>query len=194
MPFLASLFVNLVGACYILMAVAANGGGSSCIRADKQKREGAGAFLLLCFSSFCKNPINRARVAVVNSSRRASVTSASVDRQLSRDRRKKLSSWRQSKKKRRANSVNSDNEVDRYPWEIEFSELEFRKKRIAVGAFGSIHLATWMNTEVAVKMPSDDLSPKALDDFMCEVELMSTAHHPNIVVFLGACITQPNIW
>jgi hypothetical protein len=43
---------------------------------------------------------------------------------------------------------------------------------LAAGSFGSIHLAMWMNTQVAVKMPSDDLNDKALDDFMCEVELM----------------------
>lgn len=29
--------------------------------------------------------------------------------------------------------------------------------------------------------------------FLREVKLMSTIHHPNIVLFLGACITMPDI-
>jgi hypothetical protein len=41
-------------------------------------------------------------------------------------------------------------------------------------------------------MPSNEISEEALQKFMQEIRLMSCLHHPNVVVFLGACVA-PNI-
>lgn len=80
---------------------------------------------------------------------------------------------------------------DREAWEIRFDELQLQKK-IAAGSFGTIHLAKWLGQEVAVKTPSNEISEEALYKFMQEIRLMSCLHHPNVVVFLGACVA-PNI-
>ena len=95
-------------------------------------------------------------------------------------------------------------------------------KKIAAGSFGTIFLAKWLGQEVpppphppprppphtltpfgqpllslslsqvAVKIPSNEISEEALQKFMQEIRLMSCLHHPNVVVFLGACVA-PNI-
>lgn len=64
-------------------------------------------------------------------------------------------------------------------WEIQFSELNIGRK-IAAGSFGTVHLGTWLSQRVAIKMPTDNVGDDALEDFIDEVTLMSTIHHPNI--------------
>jgi serine/threonine protein kinase len=51
----------------------------------------------------------------------------------------------------------------------------------------------WLGSMVAIKIPLQNLAPEYYGHFLREVQLMTTLHHPNIVVFMGACITQPNI-
>eukprot|EP00937_MAST-01D_sp_MAST-1D-sp2_P003497 g3497.t1 len=88
-------------------------------------------------------------------------------------------------------------------WEIAWKEIKLGRK-IAAGAFGTVYTAQWMGTEVAVKVPlfrasgargkGGDGAQHTVDTtFLREVRLMSSMHHPNIVVFLGACITAPNV-
>ena len=80
----------------------------------------------------------------------------------------------------------------KYPWEIEYSELKF-VRCIAKGANGQVFKGTWLGTVVAIKLPhahlSDDLKAKMVD----EAHLMSSLHHPNIVMFLGACLQKQKL-
>jgi serine/threonine-protein kinase CTR1 len=51
----------------------------------------------------------------------------------------------------------------------------------------------WCGSFVAIKKPSNGIPPDLLQKFVDEVQIMTLFHHPNIVIFLGACITEPNI-
>lgn len=82
-----------------------------------------------------------------------------------------------------------------YQWEIKFKEIKIGKE-IGRGNYGTVAEGTWVGLPVAIKRPHaahirDD--PKAMDGFLYEIEMMTKLHHPNIVQFLGACITAPNI-
>lgn len=82
-----------------------------------------------------------------------------------------------------------------YQWEIKFKEIKIGKE-IGRGNYGTVVEGTWVGLPVAIKRPHaahirDD--PKAMDGFLYEIEMMTKLHHPNIVQFLGACITSPNI-
>ncbi|GMH96520.1 hypothetical protein TrST_g12605 [Triparma strigata] len=81
-----------------------------------------------------------------------------------------------------------------YDWEIPFKEINL-KSRIGGGQFGDVYHGEWLDTEIAVKIPKTEASPDGseMKKFLREVKLMSTIHHPNIVLFLGACITMPDI-
>jgi serine/threonine protein kinase len=79
-----------------------------------------------------------------------------------------------------------------YEWEIPFSEIKLHK-RIGGGQFGDVYTGEWLDTDVAVKCPRSDIRDEELAVFMREVKIMSKIHHPNIVLFLGACLIKPNI-
>ncbi|GMH70241.1 hypothetical protein TL16_g05360 [Triparma laevis f. inornata] len=80
----------------------------------------------------------------------------------------------------------------KYDWEIPFKEINL-KSRIGGGQFGDVYHGEWLDTEIAVKIPKTEASADEMKKFLREVKLMSMIHHPNIVLFLGACITMPDI-
>ena len=82
--------------------------------------------------------------------------------------------------------------LDSTGWEIAWKEIKLGA-RVASGSFGAVHVAQWMGNEVAVKIPSNRMSKQARADFLSEVRLMSSIHHPNIVLFLGACCVEPHV-
>ena len=82
--------------------------------------------------------------------------------------------------------------LDSTGWEIAWKEIKLGAK-VASGSFGAVHVAQWMGNEVAVKIPSNRMSKQARADFLSEVRLMSSIHHPNIVLFLGACCVEPHV-
>jgi hypothetical protein len=56
---------------------------------------------------------------------------------------------------------------------------------------GEVWRGTCRGQEVAIKkLHKQALDAKTLNDFRKEVEIMSNNHHPNVVLFMGAC-TQP---
>lgn len=75
-------------------------------------------------------------------------------------------------------------------WEIDHKNVKFNSK-LAKGNFGEVWLGSWLGAPVAVKtvLPSMAKDKEFIDRFMIEIRLMSNLHHPNIVMFLGACIT-----
>ncbi len=78
------------------------------------------------------------------------------------------------------------------PWEIDFSELKLIKC-VAQGSFGTVWRGTWLGTIVAIKLPHAHLSKATKDKFVEEVQLMSKLHHPNIVMFIGACLNPKSL-
>jgi len=75
-------------------------------------------------------------------------------------------------------------------WEIDPREIKFKKK-VAKGNFGEVWLGQWLGSPVAVKkvLKSMAKDKEFIHRFFLEIKLMSSLHHPNVVMFLGACIT-----
>ncbi|VAI57146.1 unnamed protein product [Triticum turgidum subsp. durum] len=77
--------------------------------------------------------------------------------------------------------------------EISWEDLHIGE-RIGLGSYGEVYHADWNGTEVAVKKFLDqDLSGVALEQFKCEVRIMSRLRHPNVVLFLGYVTQPPNL-
>lgn len=75
------------------------------------------------------------------------------------------------------------------PPEIAPHEITYFEK-IGGGCFGTVHRGLCRGKEVAVKkLFRQDLTTKTLEDFKKEVEICSRLHHPNVVLFMGACTT-----
>lgn len=82
-----------------------------------------------------------------------------------------------------------------YEWEIDPKRLKM-KGIIGKGNFGEVWLATWLGSPVAVKTMLPELhgKDKLVRRFIDEILLMSTLHHPNVVLFLGASIRRPHLF
>eukprot|EP01103_Thecamoeba_quadrilineata_P019393 TRINITY_DN7832_c0_g1_i1.p1 TRINITY_DN7832_c0_g1~~TRINITY_DN7832_c0_g1_i1.p1 ORF type:complete len:433 (+),score=67.34 TRINITY_DN7832_c0_g1_i1:37-1335(+) len=75
-------------------------------------------------------------------------------------------------------------------WDVEPSAVELGQA-IGTGAYGIVYRAKLHGAEVAVKLLNlPNLSPTELTDFENEVSIMKDIHHPNVILFMGAC-TQP---
>eukprot|EP00002_Diphylleia_rotans_P009051 TRINITY_DN1906_c0_g1_i6.p1 TRINITY_DN1906_c0_g1~~TRINITY_DN1906_c0_g1_i6.p1 ORF type:complete len:617 (-),score=115.92 TRINITY_DN1906_c0_g1_i6:770-2620(-) len=78
-------------------------------------------------------------------------------------------------------------------WKLSMSELEIHKQ-IGVGSFGVVSKAIWRDTEVAVKiLTNQTMGARQLEEFASEVGLMCELRHPNVVLFMGACLDVPNV-
>ncbi|GBG29980.1 Protein kinase, putative [Hondaea fermentalgiana] len=62
-------------------------------------------------------------------------------------------------------------------------------EKVAGGSFGEVFIGEYMGSTVAIKTPNKDIPQEMYDKFVVEVELMVGLHHPNIVRFIGACLT-----
>ncbi|GBG32831.1 Protein kinase, putative [Hondaea fermentalgiana] len=93
-------------------------------------------------------------------------------------------------------NVNSRKRVDpgREPWETDVKKIKF-DKRIGAGNFGEVWTGTWMHSKVAIKTVIRGMADNKVfvGKFVEEIRLMSELQHPNIVMFLGACIQPPHI-
>jgi len=76
------------------------------------------------------------------------------------------------------------------PPEIRKEEIEYLEK-IGGGCFGHVFRGKCRGKEVAVKkLFRQDMNEQTLASFKKEVEFCSRLHHPNVVLFMGAC-TEP---
>eukprot|EP01130_Rhizamoeba_saxonica_P010207 TRINITY_DN4180_c0_g1_i1.p1 TRINITY_DN4180_c0_g1~~TRINITY_DN4180_c0_g1_i1.p1 ORF type:complete len:556 (+),score=63.13 TRINITY_DN4180_c0_g1_i1:22-1689(+) len=77
---------------------------------------------------------------------------------------------------------------------IQFEDLNFGQK-IGVGGYGEVFRGRWNHTDVAVKRAFRKGNDKGeIDDFLKEVTIMSKLSHPNIVLFMGACIAPNGLY
>lgn len=73
------------------------------------------------------------------------------------------------------------------PPEVHPEEITYHEK-VGGGCFGSVFKGECRGKEVAIKkLFRQDLTEKALNDFRKEVEICARLHHPNVLLFMGAC-------
>jgi serine/threonine protein kinase len=76
---------------------------------------------------------------------------------------------------------------------VPFHEIEVGD-RIGGGGVGIIYRGTWKRKPVALKTLFDPrISNSLKQEYMDELLVMSRVDHSNIVKFLGACMTPPNL-
>eukprot|EP01039_Chlorochromonas_danica_P001075 gene1075-1165_t len=87
----------------------------------------------------------------------------------------------------------NDQEEDPTWANVSFDEIELGD-RIGGGGVGIIYQGYWRKKPVALKTLFDArISPELKQEYMDELWVMSRVHHSNIVDFLGACMTPPNL-
>jgi serine/threonine protein kinase len=87
---------------------------------------------------------------------------------------------------------NEDQEIPSWA-NVDFSELELGEQ-IGGGGVGIIYKGWWHNSSVALKTLFDSrISSDLKNEYMDELLVMSRVKHSNIVTFLGACMTPPNL-
>lgn len=79
-------------------------------------------------------------------------------------------------------------------WEMDYKQLEFESK-VAEGSFGDVFKGKLWGTKVAIKTLKqlDQTDDAILEDLKQEVKILSQLRHPNVVLYIGACTTPPNI-
>jgi len=79
-----------------------------------------------------------------------------------------------------------------HSWEINAEDLKLFEV-IGKGAFGQVHKGNWLGTTVAVKvlLVQGQLDENIARLFKAEVAILSALHHPNICLFMGACLNPP---
>lgn len=78
-------------------------------------------------------------------------------------------------------------------WNIDFSELTIGT-RVGIGFFGEVFRGIWNGTDVAIKIfLEQDLTTENMEDFCNEIYILSRLRHPNVILFLGACMVPPHL-
>jgi serine/threonine protein kinase len=78
-------------------------------------------------------------------------------------------------------------------WIIDFGEIQVGKQ-IGLGSYGVVFRGKWKGVEVAVKrFIKQKLDERRMLEFRAEMAFLSELHHPNIVLFIGACVKKPNL-
>jgi len=72
-------------------------------------------------------------------------------------------------------------------WIIDFKEIQLGKQ-LGIGSYGVVFKGRWKGVEVAVKkFVKQKLDERHMLEFRAEMAFLSELHHPNIVLFIGAC-------
>ncbi|KAF7851144.1 hypothetical protein BT93_L4451 [Corymbia citriodora subsp. variegata] len=78
-------------------------------------------------------------------------------------------------------------------WNIDYAELTVGT-RVGIGFFGEVFRGIWNGTDVAIKVfLEQDLTAENMEDFCNEISILSRLRHPNVILFLGACMRPPHL-
>jgi len=96
----------------------------------------------------------------------------------------------------RGNLTMSSNAAASLQSSIDFDQLQLHEV-IGGGGFSQVWKATWIRTPVAVKIltgsaQNTHVARAILEEFKAEINLLKGMHHPNICLYMGACVTPPN--
>jgi serine/threonine protein kinase len=76
---------------------------------------------------------------------------------------------------------------------IDYSDIKVGRQ-VGMGSYGMVFHGRWKGIEVAVKrFIKQKLTERRLLEFRAEMAFLSELHHPNVVVFIGACVKMPNL-
>ena len=93
------------------------------------------------------------------------------------------------------NSLSKFNRGFENNFEISLEELEFDEENneIGKGTFGDVLRGTWRGEEVAVKYLKGSMteSSESVKQFLDECNILKNLHHPNILLYMGACTIGP---
>jgi len=93
------------------------------------------------------------------------------------------------------NSLSKFNRGFENNFEISLEELEFDEENneIGKGTFGDVLRGTWRGEEVAVKFLKGSMteSSESVKQFLDECNILKNLHHPNILLYMGACTIGP---
>eukprot|EP01105_Mastigella_eilhardi_P008505 TRINITY_DN2061_c0_g1_i18.p1 TRINITY_DN2061_c0_g1~~TRINITY_DN2061_c0_g1_i18.p1 ORF type:complete len:1315 (-),score=237.47 TRINITY_DN2061_c0_g1_i18:455-4399(-) len=86
---------------------------------------------------------------------------------------------------------------ERKSWMVPFSELNVSSERIGVGNFGEVFKGEWRGQIVSIKrllcQKMDSITMAEVQVQLREVAILSELRHPNIVLFMCACVEPPNM-
>uniref|UniRef100_A0A1D1Y907 non-specific serine/threonine protein kinase n=2 Tax=Anthurium amnicola TaxID=1678845 RepID=A0A1D1Y907_9ARAE len=78
-------------------------------------------------------------------------------------------------------------------WNIDYAELTVGT-RVGIGFFGEVFRGIWNGTDVAIKVfLEQDLTAENMENFCNEISILSRLRHPNVILFLGACMKPPKL-
>ena len=82
-------------------------------------------------------------------------------------------------------------------FEISLEELEIEENsEIGKGTFGEVRKGYWRGEEIAIKFLKSSMlsSQESIKSFIEECNIMKNLHHPNILLFMGACTKGPEFF
>ena len=80
-------------------------------------------------------------------------------------------------------------------WVFPSREVDVTERIIGRGAFGEVRVAKWRSIYIACKrlhaaVASDTHAQEVLEGMEAEMEILSKLRHPNLVLFLGVCVSD----
>ncbi|KAL6056595.1 Pre-mRNA 3'-end-processing factor FIP1 [Balamuthia mandrillaris] len=83
---------------------------------------------------------------------------------------------------------------EKKPWEIQHSEVVM-EGLLGEGGSGAVYKGKWRGIAVAIKkLKGQSLMWSERETFVKEIDMMSQLRHPNIVLFMGACLQPGSIF
>jgi len=100
---------------------------------------------------------------------------------------------RQQEYRRETEELHQRDEFFDCNWKLSHSELEYGQP-IGQGAFGEVYKGKLHGKEVAIKrLLVQNVSEISLQEFKQEIAIMSNLRHPNLLLFIGACLEPQHI-